>query len=455
MARWPADEYRLRLAGGFAALKSGDPARALAAFRQAEELDPPSAKVASPADEYRLRLAAGFAALKSGDSPRALAAFRQAVEIEATRKSLEAAGETALQAGHLAEAAGYLERLATADRDLLASAQHLERLSVVYETMGRLREAANALARLPKPAQNKPEVIRRQAVLAQKLGDRKGMLAHMHDLAAAEPNEENLVALADAQIGAGQGSAAAATLQSLLANRSLAAETRAGYLKRLGNIEGLRGNSRRAQALFVEAYRLSPAHPPEWLAQAAESATQAKDLEQAVQYYRMLAGNERIPRKSRAEYAARLGFGLASLSRDHEALAAYDTAVQLGDVSPSLHENRGAVLMRLGHPAAAASEFRVAYDARPRADLALSLGYAHQAALQPGLAIVFLRRALASPQALSPAQLRQVTAALGYAYSDTDQYHLAAGCFEKALGTHPHPASFLSCGTRNERAAVQ
>jgi tetratricopeptide (TPR) repeat protein len=454
-AKWPTDEYRLRLAGGFAALKSGDPARALTAFRQAEELDPSATKAPTPADEYRLRLAAGFAALKSGDASRALAAFRQAVEIEATRKSLEAAAESALQAGHLTEATGYLERLAAADRDSLASAPHLERLSVVYETIGRIRESAEALHRLPKAAQNKPEIIRREVVLAQKLGDRKGLLAHMRDLAAAEPSEENLAALADAQIGAGQGGAAVATLEGLLANRTLPEETKAAYLKRLGNVEASRGNWRRAQLLFVEAYRLSPAHPPELLAQAAESATQSRDSEQAIQYYRMLAGNERTSRKFRADYSARLGVALASLARDQEALAAYDTAVQLGGPTSALHENRGAVLMRLGRPVAAASEFRAAYDAHPRADLALSLGYAHQAAHQPGLAIVFLQRALAFPEALSPGQLRQARAALGYAYSETEQYHLAAECLERALGTPPLLTSSPGCGVRKETAAVQ
>jgi tetratricopeptide (TPR) repeat protein len=328
----------------------------------------------------------------------------------------------------------------------LASVQHLERLSVVYEMMGRTRESAEALARLPEAAQSKPEIIRRQAVLAQRLGDRKALLAHMRDLVAAEPNEENFAALDDAQIGAGQSSAAAATLEALLANLSLPAEKRAGYLERLGNIEASRGNTKRAQALFAESFRLSPAHPPEWLAQAAESAMQANDGVQAVQYYRMLAGDERIPRKSRAGYAARLGFALASLSRDREALAAYETAIQLGGATPSLHENRGAVLMRLGRAVAAASEFRAAYDAHPRPGLALSLGYAHQAAHQPGLAIVFLRRALADPQALPPEQRRRANAALGYAYSETGQYEQAAGCFENALGAaRPRSTSSPSC----------
>jgi hypothetical protein len=45
-------------------------------------------------------------------------------------------------------------------------------------------------------------------VLAQKLGDRQAMLAHLRELVAAEPSANNLAALADAQIGAGQTSAA-------------------------------------------------------------------------------------------------------------------------------------------------------------------------------------------------------------------------------------------------------
>ena len=111
--------------------------------------------------------------------------------------------------------------------------------------------------------------------------------------------------------------------------------------------------------------------------------------------------------------------------------------------------------MRLGRAAAAVSEFRAAYDAHPRADLALSLGYAHQAAHQPGLAIVFLRRALADPQALSAAQKQQASAALGYAYSDTQQHDKAAGCFETALGVLPSSTAYRSCGVGNETAAIQ
>jgi tetratricopeptide (TPR) repeat protein len=421
----------------------------------ATEFETLAAAAKLPADKYRLQLAAGFAALKAGDSPRALTAFRQAVAIEANSKSLEAAAETAFQAGHIAEAAGYLERLTAADDDISATVRHLDRLSFVYEKAGDSRKALEALARLPKAAQSQPEIMRREAALAQKLGDRKGMLAHMRDLAAVEPSENNLAALADAQIGAGQSGAAAITLESLLAIRSLSAEKRANYLERLGNIEVSRGNPKRAQSLFAEAYHVSPSHPPEWLAQAAESAVQAKDWEEAIQSYRMLAENERIPRKTRAAYDARLGSALASLARDQEALTAYDAAIQLGGATPSLHEDRGIVLMRLGRAAAAVAEFRAAYDAHPRADLALSLGYAHQAAHQPGLAVVFLRRALADSQALSPAQRQQASAALGYAYSDTEQHEQAAGCFEKALGILPSSTSTRSCGVGNETAAVQ
>jgi cellulose synthase operon protein C len=421
----------------------------------ATEFETLAAAAKLPADKYRLQLAAGFAALKAGDSRRALAAFRQAVAIEANRESLEAATEAAFQAGQLAEAAGYLERLVAAEDDTASFVRHLDRLSSTYEMAGDTRRALEALTRLPKAVQSKPEIIRREAALAQKLGDHKGMLAHMRDLVAAEPSENNLAALADAQIGAGQGGAAAITLESLLAIRGLTAEKRAGYLERLGNIEASRGNPKRAQSLFLEAYHLSPAHPPEWLAQAAESAMQAKDWEGAIQAYHLLTENERIPPRTRAAYDGRLGSALASVARDQEALTAYDAAIQLGGATPSLHENRGIVLMRLGRPTAAVADFRAAYDAHPRADLALSLGYAHQAAHQPGLAIVFLRRALADQQALSPGQRQQASAALGYAYSDTEQHEQAAGCFEKALGILPSSTSTRSCGVGNETAAVR
>jgi len=446
----PENDSGLRemLANTLAAV--GQPSRAAAEFE--------SLAVAAtlPADKTRLELAAGFAALKAGDSARALTAFRQAVAIEANRKSLEAAAETAFQVGQLAEAAGYLERLAAArDDDIDSRVRYLDRLSHVYEMRGYTRKALEALARLPKTAQSGPEIIRREAVLAQKLGDRQTMLAHLRELVVAEPGESNLAALADAQIGAGQGSAAATTLETLLAIRSLAVEKRAGYLERLGNIESSRGNTKRAQSLFIEAYHLSPAHPPEWLAQAAESAMQAKDWHQATQWYRILAENERIPRKTRAGYSTRLGSALASLARDQEALTAYETAIQLGGATPSLHENRGIVLMRLGRAAAAVSDLRSAYDALHRADLALSLGYAYQAAHQPGVAIVFLRRALTNPQVLSPAQRQQASAALGYAYSDTAQHDKAAGCFERALGILPSSTSPRSCGVGNETAAIE
>ena len=428
----------------------GQPSRAAAEF---ETLATPAE---APADKNRLELAAGFAAVEAGDAPRALAAFRRAVKADANPKSLEAAAEIALQVGQLAEASEYLERLAAAGAgNIDARVRQLERLSFVYEKMGSAKKALEALARLPKPTQGNPKILRREAVLTQQLGDRHAMLGYLRELATAEPSEANLAVLADAEIGAGQSTAAAATLEALLAIRGLSADRRANVLERLGNIEISRGNTRRAQTLFVEAYHLSPAHPSEWLAQAAQSAMQAKDWQEAAQWYRTLAENERISHKARAEYGARLGVALTSLGQDQEALAAYDAAIKFGGATPSLYENRGVTLIRLGRAASAVSDLRAAYDIAPRADLALSLGYAYQAAHQPGLAIVFLRRALTAPQALTAAQRQQASAALGYAYSDTEQHDKAAGCFETALGILPSSTVSRSCGSRNETAAIQ
>jgi tetratricopeptide (TPR) repeat protein len=445
----PEDDSSLRemLANSLAAV--GQPSAA------ATEFETLAAAAKLPADKNRLELAAGFAALKAGDSGRALAAFRQAVEIEANQKSLDAAAETSLQAGQFAEATRYLERLVAAgDDDIASRVRHLDRLSSVYEMTGNTRKALEALASLPKAVQSKPEIIRREAVLAQKLGDRQAVLAHLRELVAADPSESNLAALAGAQIGAGQSNGAASTLETLLAIRSLPAQRRANYLERLGNVELSRQNAKRARSLFLEAYQMSPAHPPEWLARAAESAMQAKEWQDAARWYRTLAENDRIPRTTRAGYEARLGIALASLARDQEAVAAYDAAIQLGGATPSLLENRGIILMRLGRATAAVTDLRAAYDAHPRTDLALSLGYAYQAAHQPGPAIVFLQRALTGP-ALSPAQRQQASAALGYAYSDTEQHRKAAGCFERALGILPSPTSTRRCGVGNETAAIQ
>ena len=97
----------------------------------AGEFETLAAEAKVSADKYRLELAAGFAALKAGDSGRALMAFRQAVAIEANQKSLEAAAETAFQAGQLAEAAGYLERLAAAGDDDVDSACGISIASVL------------------------------------------------------------------------------------------------------------------------------------------------------------------------------------------------------------------------------------------------------------------------------------------------------------------------------------
>jgi len=110
--------------------------------------------------------------------------------------------------------------------------------------------------------------------------------------------------------------------------------------------------------------------------------------------------------------------------------------------------------MHLGRAAAAAPDLRAAYDAHPRAQLALSVGYAYQAARQPGPAIVFLRRALADAHTLSPAQRQQASAALGYAYSDTEQHDKATGCFEAALGILTTPNLWRSCGLGYETAAL-
>jgi len=446
----PADDSSLREMLANSLLAAGRPALA------ATEFETLAGAAKLPGDRNRLELAAGFAALKAGDSVRALAAFRRAVASEANGEALEAAAETALQVGQAAEAAGYLERLAAGeDANIDARVQHLKHLSFVYEMMGNSRKALEALTRLPKAEQSGPDIIRQKAVLAQKSGDRQTMLTYLRELATADPSENNLVALADAEIGAGQNNAAATTLEILLATRSLPAERRASHLERLGNIEVSRGNPKRAQSLFFEAYRTSPAHPTEWLAQAAESAMEAKDWQGAAQWYRTLAENDRMPRKTRAGYDARLGIALASLGRDQEALAAYNAALEQGGATPALYENRGILLMRLGRASAAVSDLRAAYDALRRADLALSLGYAYQAAHQPGLAIVFLRRALADSRALPPVKKQQASAALGYAYSDTGQQDKAADCFEMALGILPSSTISSSCGLGNETAAIQ
>ncbi|MEA3067164.1 MAG: Tetratricopeptide repeat, partial [Sphingomonadales bacterium] len=226
---------------------AGQPARAV------DEFDGLAAKASVPADEYRLRLASGFTALGAGDRERALAEFQRAIGLEPSREALAAAAETAIQTGRLAEAAGYFERLAL-DRKATSRARDLEHLSVVYEKMGKVREAAKALARLPKAEQSQPAIIRRRAVLAQKLGGRGAWLAH---------------------------------------------------------------------------------------------------------------------------------------------------------------------------------------NAQPPTDPALSLGYAHQTAGQPGLAIVYFRRALAESRSLTAAQHRHVDAALGYAYAETGQHQQAAAYFEKALAAWP------------------
>jgi tetratricopeptide (TPR) repeat protein len=92
---------------------------------------------------------------------------------------------------------------------------------------------------------------------------------------------------------------------------------------------------------------------------------------------------------------------------------------------------------------------------RPQFTSRLRLNVADQAVHQPGPAIVFLRRALADPQALSSAQRQQTSAALGYAYSDTEQHDKAASCFERALGILPSATSSRGCGVNNETAAIQ
>jgi tetratricopeptide (TPR) repeat protein len=401
--------------------------------------------------------ALGEAQLAAGHPEAAVEAFQRALDSEPGKDSSlrEMLANTLAQAGQPSRAAAEFETLAASAELPVDKNRYLERLSYVFEMQGRTKKALDTLAQLPKPAQAQPEIIRREAVLAQKLGDRHAMLAHLRELAAAEPNENNLAALADAEIGEGQTNAAAQTLEALLTVHGLPAERKAGFLERLGNIEIARGNAKRSQALFLEAYHLSPAHPAEWLAQAAESAMQAKDWQEAVEWYRILADNDRIPRKTRAGYAIRLGMALANSARDQEAIAAFDEAIQLGGATPSLRENRGMVLMHLGRAAAAAPDLRAAYDAHPTTQLALALGYAYQAARQPGPAIVFFRRALTDAHTLSPAKRQQASAALGYAYSDTEQHEKATGCFEAALGILTTSNSWRNCGLGYETVALQ
>jgi tetratricopeptide (TPR) repeat protein len=400
--------------------------------------------------------ALGEAELTAGHPEAAVEAFQRALDLQPEKDSSlrEMLANTLAEAGHPSRAAAEFETLAASAELPVDKNRYLERLSYAYEMLGWTRKALETLARLPKTAQAQPEIIRREAVLAQKLGDRQAMLAHLRELATAEPSENNLAALADAEIGAGQTNAAAQTLEALLTLRGLPAERKAGYLERLGNIEVSRGNAKRGQALFLEAYHMSPAHPAEWLAQAAESAMQAKDWQEAVEWYRILAENDRIPRKTRAGYATRLGMALASSGRDQGAIAAFDEAIQLGGTTPSLRENRGMVLMHLGRAAEAAPDLRAAYDAHPRAQLALSVGYAYQAAHQPGPAIVFLRRALTDAHTLPPVQRQQASAALGYAYADTGQHDKATGCFEAALGILTTSNLWRICGLGYETAAL-
>jgi tetratricopeptide (TPR) repeat protein len=226
---------------------AGQPVRAV------DEFDGLAAKASVPADEYRLRLAAGFTALSAGDRARALAEFQRAIELEPSREALAAAAETAIQTGRLAEAAGYFERLAL-DRNATSRARDLEHLSVVYEKMGKVREAAKALARLPKAEQSQPAIIQRRAVLAQKLGGRGARPAHND-----QPPTDPALSLGYAHQAAGQPDLAIVYFRRALAeSRSLTAEQHRHVDAALGYAYAQSGQHQQAAAYFEKALAAWP-----------------------------------------------------------------------------------------------------------------------------------------------------------------------------------------------------
>ena len=345
----PENDSSLRemLANSLAAV--GRPSLAAAEF----ETLAAAAKV--PADKNRLELAAGFAALKAGDSARALAAFRQAVEIEANRKSLEAAAETAFQAGQLTEAAGYLERLAAAgDDDIDSRVRHLERLSFVYEMTGDTRKALEALTRLPKAEQSKPEIIRREAVLAQKLGDRQadaGAFARACGRRAEREQPCRSRRCPD------RGGSRAVPRRQASKHFWQSATSRPKEEQATSNAWAIS----RFRAAIRNERSLSFLKPIISLPLTRRSGSRKRRKAQCRRktgrrphsgtgYLRKTNGSRAKPAPATH---ARLGVALASLARDQEAVAAYDAAIQLGGATPSLHENRGILLMRLGRAAAA------------------------------------------------------------------------------------------------------
>jgi len=189
----------------------------------------------------------------AGDRERALAEFQRAIGLEPSREALAAAAETAIQTGRLAEAAGYFERLAL-DRKATSRARDLEHLSVVYEKMGKVREAAKALARLPKAEQSQPAIIRRRAVLAQKLGGRGAWLAHN-----AQPPTDPALSLGYAHQTAGQPGLAIVYFRRALAeSRSLTAAQHRHVDAALGYAYAETGQHQQAAAYFEKALAAWP-----------------------------------------------------------------------------------------------------------------------------------------------------------------------------------------------------
>lgn len=169
----------------------------------------------SETEEYRLRLAAGFAAQAGKDAARALVEFQRAAAIRPSPEALSAAADAAMQMGRLDLAVTDLGRLAEATKGS-DRAEALQRLSIVEEKTGKLADALAALDQIDG-SQRDSDIERRSFFLAAKLGNSKRAVAYAERLATLQSTGANWRALAEAEIAAGQPGDAVRSLKTSLA----------------------------------------------------------------------------------------------------------------------------------------------------------------------------------------------------------------------------------------------
>jgi predicted Zn-dependent protease len=259
---------------------------------------------------------------------------------------------------------------------------------------GRFEAAIREIdAALEGPTTAEPWLHRARSVIEMQRGNRAQALAAAHRAVRANPSEpwcqhqlsEVLMAIGDLD------RAAEATAEALRV-----APTPSPILyRRLGEIEGRRGNRAGALAFLDQALALAPNEPWTWLEVAAQR-TALGDLAGADQAAATAAANLQPPHKA---HALRVRAQIAFKQKNFEAASAFlREAMDLAPTDPWSRLEAADQLLANGEPDAALTKVKEAmlFTPTPRASMLIRAATIEERRGNHGMARVYLQQAIAA-----------------------------------------------------------